>query len=158
MKIINRKTHTIDFIFPIVLFFTFAILALMIMLFAADSYEDKAKTSVRNNSCSTAVLYVTEKIHANDSKGCISVGSFDGCQALIIKDNSEKGYVTYIYSADGALKELYAKSGSGATAASGIDIVDLKDFSISKSDGIIHIQCTGNDGTTEKSNVLYRCD
>lgn len=155
MKFMNNRNHMIDFLFPVVLLFVFAISALVVTLFAANVYEGTVKDSARNDSARTSLSYVAEKIHSADKKDAVTIGEFDGCNAIVISDeiNGEK-YNTYIYYYDGQLKELFAKTGTDFSASNGSEIIEVSDFEIEKkADGIYRFTCTGKDGE-EASTVV----
>ena len=106
----NRK-HSIDFLFPIILFLVFAIAAISVILFAARVYQREVDSARKNYNTRISLEYLTEKVHRSDSMGAVKVGSFGGSDALILEDITSDGqarYVTYIYCLDGALRELYA--------------------------------------------------
>lgn len=158
MKFMNNRNHMIDFIFPVVLLFVFAISALVVTLFAANVYEGAVKDSARNDAARTSLSYVAEKIHSADKKDAVSMGKFDGCNAIVIADeiNGEK-YNTYIYYHDGQLKELFAKDGADFAASNGSEIIEVSDFSIEKkADGIYRFTCTDKDGEEASSVVGVR--
>ncbi|MGI6766250.1 MAG: DUF4860 domain-containing protein [Lentihominibacter sp.] len=157
-KFMNTGSHMIDFIFPVVLLFVFAVSALVITLFAANIYEGVVKDSARNNSARTSLSYVSGKIHAADKKGAVAIGEFDGCNALIINDeiNGEQ-YNTYIYYHDGQLKELFVRADADFAAVNGSEITEVSGFRIEeKANGIYRLMCTDKDGETASSIVGVR--
>lgn len=151
MKIASAKHHVIDFLFPIVLFFLFTICAAIIVLLAGRVYQSSVEHATRNNDARTALSYITEKVHQNDSVDTIYLGTFDGCQALIFKQEYNSiSYYTYIYAHNGMLKELFIKEGANATAENGKAILDIQDFSIeSRNDHLLKCNCTDKNGTSE---------
>lgn len=158
MKNMPEKKHMIDFIFPVVLLFIFAVSALVVTLFATKVYEGTVDNSFRNDSVRTSLSYITEKIHASDKGGNVEIGTFDGCDSLIIYDeiNGEK-YATYIYVKDGNLKELFAKADTDFSAENGTDILPVNDFRIEKKqDGLFRFSCTDNEGKSASSIVGIR--
>ena len=75
----------IDFIFPVVLLFVFAVSALVVTLFAANVYQSDVDNSTRNDTARTSLSYVTEKIHAGDRNGNVKLSTFDGFEAIAIQ-------------------------------------------------------------------------
>ena len=150
MQAQTRHRHMIDFLFPVTLFFLFAICALTIILLAADVYRSSVSNSARNDTARTCLSYVSEKLHQNDAGACVSLGAFDGCEALILKEeHGEDTYYTYIYFHNGELKELFMKEGTQAEASSGQTILTIKEFSIEQlSDQLFRFQCTDVEGRT----------
>ena len=60
---------------------------------------------------------MTEKLHQADSSDSIAAGSFDGQDAIVIRQNySDQSYVTYLYAYDGYLRELFIREDVSASA------------------------------------------
>lgn len=139
-----KRRHMIDFIFPIALFFVFALSALTLVLFAARIYRSTTENSSLQYTSRTGLSYISEKIHQNDGHGRIQAGSFDGCDALVMEQTfKEETYFTYIYAYDQNLKELFVKEGVDASAADGRTILEIQDFSISQlSENLFRFDCT----------------
>ena len=85
MRFQPRKHHIIDILFPISLYFVFTVSALTVLLLATNVYRITTENSALNFNANTSLSYITEKIHQNDTEGAVSIGSFDGHQALILK-------------------------------------------------------------------------
>ena len=143
MKRRNEKKHVIDFLFPLAVFFVLAASSVAIVVLASGFYSRQVKTSSASYSGRTALAYVTEKMHQNDENGAIADGTFDGENALVIRQRyDEKDYVTYLYAYDGYLRELFIRDGTEAKASDGRKILATKDFEAKEtSDGIFHLYC-----------------
>ena len=97
MRFQSRKHHIIDILFPISLYFVFTVSALTVLLLATNIYRTTTENSALNFNANTSLSYITEKIHQNDTEGAVSIGSFDGHQALILKQHyNDTEYVTYM--------------------------------------------------------------
>ena len=81
------RQHTIDFIFPIALFFVFAASSLVVLILSANIYRNITEHSRSIFTTRTCLSYITEKIRQNDENGTesIYIGNFDGCRALIME-------------------------------------------------------------------------
>lgn len=154
MKFHTHRRHMIDFIFPVSLFFIFALCALAVLLFAARIYQSITEHSSRNYTAGTALSYISEKIHQNDTDGNIQITELDGETALRMEhiyDNAT--YFTYIYSDDQELKELFIKEGVVADPSAGTKILDIQDFSMKKINSkLFRFDCT--DRNNQKDTVL----
>lgn len=150
----NKKKHSIDFLFPLALLFVFAVSAIVVLLFAADIYEETVSDSSRNSSARTSTAYVTEKIH-NSEDGSVSIGKLDGCDAIIIRQTvDDEDYLTYIYAYDGSLRELLVRSDFTASCDLGSRILNVNEFSIEKiNDKLIKISCTDTSGKQAQTLV-----
>ena len=140
----NKTKHTIDFLFPIALFFVFACASLFVLLFSANVYEKVVAKSNANFESGTSLAYVTEKIRQNDSNGNISISTFDGYEALMIKESyNDKIYTTFIYEMDGTLREIYLQDGVSASAKAGTVIMEVNDFQMKELEhGLLEFTCT----------------
>ena len=129
MRFRTEKKHMIDFLFPIALFFVFAVSALTVILLATNIYRSATENSSLNYTAGTSLSYISEKIHQSDENGKVSLGTFDGHDALILKQEYEgTADLTYIYVDEEVLKELYVKDGVQAASASGKTILPVKSF------------------------------
>ena len=129
-------------------FFVLAASSVAIVVLASGFYSRQVKASSDSYSGRTALAYVTEKMHQNDENGAIADGTFDGENALVIRQRyDEKDYVTYLYAYDGYLRELFIRDGTEAKASDGRKILATKDFEAKEtSDGIFHLYCENEDG------------
>ena len=151
----RNSRHTIDFVFPIALFFVFACSALFVLLFSANVYEKVVASSNANFETGTSLSYITEKIRQTDSDGNISISEFDGYEALKITETyGNKSYSTYIYAKDGVLKELFIQDGITASANAGTTIMKVYDFDmIETSDGLLRFTCTTETGAIDSITI-----
>ena len=150
MQFHTKRKHMIDFLFPVALFFVFALSALTVILIAARIYQSATEHSSLNYTSRTSLSYIREKVHQNDLNGAVTLGSFDGCDALIMEQSvGEDTYYTYIYADNRELKELFIKEGASADASAGHKILDIQDFSMEQiSDKLLKVSCTDQNDQT----------
>ena len=145
--------HTIDFIFPIALFFVFCATAITALLFSANIYQNIVANSASQFEQTTSLSYISTKIRQNDQEGekRIYLDEFDGYEALAIQQTfSGTEFVTYIYEADGELKEIFLQQGAEASAHSGTTIMEIKNLDIeSLAEGLLKFSSTASDGTAD---------
>lgn len=143
-----KKRHIIDLLFPIALFLVLAVSALFLVILAANVYQKSVTREESNYESRTCLSYVTEKIRQNDVNGGVEVGVLDGEPCLILRQSfGETSYVTYLYSYEGQLCELFVQEGISMGAADGQKILKAEDFAVTEQeDGIFRISCTGEDG------------
>lgn len=156
----TKRKHMIDFLFPIVLFFVFTLSALTILLLAANIYRSTIDSSTMSDNSRTSLAYISEKVLRNDSADSVSVGTLDGCDALILKQvSNNETYYSYIYAYDQELKELFLKKDTKASADSGKTILKIRDFSIEPlSDNLIRFRCTDSNGNASSIIVGLKTD
>ena len=102
----TARKHTIDILFPWALFGLLAICGLLVLILAADIYQDTTTMADENYESRTVLSYLTEKIHQNDN-GTVTIGSVDGTDSLIIRqDYDGEEYCTYIFEEDFKMEAL----------------------------------------------------
>ena len=145
--------HTIDFIFPIALFFVFCAVSIATLLFSANIYQNIVINSASQFEQSTSLSYITTKIRQNDQEGSsrIYLDEFDDHEALAIQQTfSDTDFITYIYEADGQLKEIFLQKGVEASAQSGTTIMEIKNLDMEMLEkGLLKFSSTASDGTTD---------
>lgn len=158
MRFRSQKNHMIDFLFPIALFFVFALSAIAVILFATDIYRSATEHSTLNYTAGTSLSYISEKIHQNDENGNVSLGTFEGRDALILEQNfNGTSYFTYIYADQNELKELFVKEGVKTSAAAGKTIVEVKSFTMEKLyDNVFRFSCIDEKNQTASSVITTR--
>lgn len=154
--------HTIDFLFPIALFFVFTSTALLALLLAANIYNGIVTDSNRAFEQGTTLAYITQKIRQNDSgeTGQIYLSEFDGYDALAISQNfSGALFTTYIYEVDGSLKEIFLQNGVEAGAEAGTTIMEIGDLQMEElSEGLFKFSCVSSDGTSDSVIIGVRSE
>ena len=142
--------HTIDFLFPIALFFVFSSTAIVVLLLSANIYKGVVSDSEKNFESGTALSYITQKIRQNDDceNSNISLSEFDGINALAISQNyNEQTYITYIYETNGELKESFLQEGIHASASAGTTIMEIGHLEIEEvTDSLLKLSCTSKSG------------
>lgn len=158
MRFRTQRNHMIDFLFPVALFFVFAVSALTVILLATNIYRSTTERSSLNYTAGTSLSYITEKIHQGDEKGNVSLGSFDGHDALILEQEyNDETYFTYIYTDQNELKELFVKDGVQTDAASGKTILPIKSFTMKEAgNSSFSFTCIDQDGQKASSIVSIR--
>ena len=144
--------HTIDFIFPIALFFVFCAAAITVLLFSANIYQTVVTDSASQFEQVTSLSYITTKIRQNDTGGkkSIYLDEFDGYEALAIEQTIlDAAFITYIYEMDGELKELFLQKGAEALAHSGTTIMEIEHLDMEElAEGLLEFRSTASDGST----------
>lgn len=145
----NRKKHSIDVVFVLVLFCTFAVSVLMVLMVGASSYNHVTDRMARNYEDRTGAGYIAEKVRHADTAGGISTGSFQGIPALVLEQDIEgKPYATYIYYYDGCIRELFTEKGNVLPPEAGEKIIDAAGFAVQEYDsGLLRVTCRMEDGS-----------
>lgn len=158
MRTQQESHHLIDFLFPAALLFVFAFSAVSVILLATDVYQDTVAHSARSYTAETALSYLTEKLHQSDTSGEASIGSFDGCEALVLKASyNGTAYTTYLYSYEDQLWELFVKDGTAASATDGKAILPVTGLTMETlSPSLFSFSCENANGETVTSVVNLR--
>lgn len=148
------KKHRIDALFPILLFLVVTLFALLVIVLSAKIYKNTTENSHRNHQARIALSYVSEKIHQQE-KSSISMTTFHGVDALVIDQTYDENlYHTFIYYADGAIRELFMKEGTKASLSDGKVILEVLDFSMETADeGLLYFTCTDSHNQQADSYV-----
>ena len=147
MIIGKQRNHVIDFIFPISLFFVFAVSSLVVILLAANIYQSTTRESIDQDASRTILSYISEKIHQGDFEGGVSVDTLEDKPCLLFNDTK---YCTYIYEYQGHLKELYIKEGIDPSFESGKDILEISAFQAEEvTDSLFRFTITTKDGSQD---------
>ena len=154
----TERKHVIDFLFPLALFFALAASSVALVILASGSYSRQVHTSEDSYASCTALSYVTEKLHQADNSDAIDAGTFDGQDAILIRQEySGQSYVTYLYAYDGYLRELFIKEGVAASAGDGREILATDGLSFEESrDGLFHLSYTDSNGNLSDTYVSIK--
>ena len=146
----KRRKHSIDVVFALALFCTFAVSVLMVLMMGASSYKSVTAAMDSNYEDRTGAGYLAEKIRHFDSRGSIAAGKFDGNDALLLRQSVDgTEYITYIYYYDGYIRELLTENNSGMTAEAGEKVIEAAGFTIENTDnGMFKVTCIMPDGST----------
>ena len=127
----KNNRHIVDILFVIALFGIFVLSAVFLISIGANIYSKTMSNMNSNFNSRTAVAYITEKVRQSDSTDSISIGSFDGNNAIIISSTiNGKEYTTYIYEFGGKLMELMVRSDLTLTPSAGQKLLDVNEFTI----------------------------
>ena len=158
----KNNQHSIDFIFPVSLFFIFSTTALIVLLLAANLYQGIVRDSAAEFEKGTVLSYITGKIRQNDAGGTDSIylGTFDGYDALAIRQTyDDRTFVTYIYEVEGQLKEIFLPEDVEAPADAGTTIMDVSGLQMEELDpGLLQFTCTAENGTTDSVIISVHSD
>ncbi len=133
MQFHQEKKHVIDLIFPLAIFFVFAVSALLVLLLSVHIYGDQTDRTLKNYESSTPLSYITEKLRQNDNQGNISIEDLDGSTSLVLHGaSSDVTYSTYLYVYDGWLKELTIRDDTNASPEAGKNIIEAGNLQVEK--------------------------
>ncbi len=155
-----RQDHMVNIMLPVALLLLFAVSALAVLLFATRAYQSIVRNSAHNDASRTTLSYVSEKIHRSDNRGEISLGTVEGRDVLLLRqEHGEDRYDTYIYVYDQELKELFVKEGTSVSLSSGRTVMEVERFDMeSLGHGLLRFTCTDTAGQTASILVALRSE
>jgi len=124
------RRHAAQTLFVLALFGVFALSSLLVVLLGANVYSRTLSRSERNFSDRTSVLYLAEKLRQNDEAGAIRKGSVGGADALcLLQTIGATDYETWIFCADGELREAFVSAKTEVNPSDGQKIMPLLSLS-----------------------------
>jgi len=139
----NKATRgrSIDTIFVLIIFSTFAFSILMVLMLGASIYRNVNDISREGQSEHTALAYVWTKTKNNDNADSIHVGDFNGESALFFTEIVHGlEFNTVIYYYDGWIRELFFESKLDFSPNAGTRIVMIDDLHFEEDElGIIKV-------------------
>lgn len=150
MRFHRSRSHVIDLIFPLAVLFVFAASSLVVLLLSAHIYTKQTTQAEANYRTGTPLSYIEEKVRQDDVAGGIAIETLDGTDCLALRSSVDgTDYTTYLYVADGWLKELFVRDDADVSLNAGKNIIEASAFSVSElQDGLYRITITDADGTT----------
>lgn len=147
-----------DFIFTVSLFFVFAASALAVVLLSLQAYQSVTGRSESNYNLRTGAAYISQKIKHSDSRGAVEISEIDGIPALTLSQEfNDSQYITYIYSYDGSLMELFAPKNAQLSVQSGTPILPMEDFNAQLTDdGLLRFTLVTPDGESHVVDITSR--
>lgn len=109
MKVRNSH-HAIANVFVFLLLGLFAVMGTVEVLFGALSYRSIVARSETDSVQWLVSSTIRHKVRAADRAGQIAVETLDGVDVLVLGDPDNQ-CVTYLYTCDGELRELYLEAG-----------------------------------------------
>ena len=131
MKLGTSNRHMIDLIFPVSVFFVFAASSLAVLMLSARLYRTQTEKADNNYTTRTSLAYVNEKIRQGDTNGGIFIQTIEDQECLAIESAIDGiSYTTYIYAADGMLKELFIRDDAPLHLTDARTIMEVNDFTM----------------------------
>ena len=154
----NEQQYSPETPFMILLICAFAASLLFVLLFGTKIYSSMSEASERAHQERTVLSFAAEKLRHGDSLGAVSVGDFDGLNALYL--SSELGgadYVGILYCFDGWLCELFCEEGLDFSRGDGTRLLPAASVRFSEPRaGLIRIESTDEAGYSRELFVYLR--
>lgn len=145
----EKRGHSLDILFPVVLLAVYVLAAVTVILQAGAAYrkvEDRSRSMADGPA---ALAYVTERLHQGDEAGVVRVGTLGDIPALVFAQGEDGRYVTYIYCYDGSLRELMIRRELAPEPETGRALLPMAEFLPEDAGGgLLKLSCTDLSGQT----------
>ncbi len=117
----RRSGHkaTIDLVAALLLFCVYSGCVLICLMTGASVYRRTLDSTQAQFSGRTTLSYLAARVRAYNTAGGVSVTRFGDGDALVLADEAEAPYVTYVYCCSGQLCELYTDPALGLPPEAG---------------------------------------
>ena len=140
----------INGILVLVLFGVFAVSILIVLLTGAGAYRRLTERGQTAYTERTITQYVTTRVRQADARGSVSVGSFQGVQALELYESLDGHvYVTRIYCYDGFVRELFTGADMEFLPSDGECLLEAETMCFSLEDGFLFVEIQTKGDTLE---------
>ncbi len=131
--------HHIDTLAALLLFGIFAACVLTVLLAGAEAYRRVTERDREAYDRRTCVQYVATRVRQADAAGSVSLETFGGVKALVLKDGEDEEYLTRVYYHDGYLMELYSEAGLDMAPGDGEKVMPCDWIRLSLEDGLLKV-------------------
>ena len=140
----TRTQHSTDLLLVLLLFFVYAGSALLLSVLGISAYSRTVSVLQEGFNERSGVLYIAQKVQQNDLAGGVTLGSYQGNDALVlIEQETGQGFETWIFIQDGYLCELMISSGDQIIPSAAQRIMPMKELKLSLSnDNLLSISVT----------------
>ena len=153
----KEQKHSIEVIFTMVTFLTYAMALLMFVSLGATVYRSVTQQMELHQTQRTAENYLREKVRQNDRAGDVSIGEIEGVPALQISQTvGGKEYVTYIFTEGGSLKELLVSAEKKAKMSDGTVLLSMEAVSFTEEQGCLTVTLQLDDNHSHTFQIRRR--
>lgn len=156
----REKMNTIDTAFAIALLCMFAASVLMVLLLGTRIYTSMTTATDDSYNERTCLSYIAEKLRHGDKASAVSVGTFDGLNAMMIEtEDNHTTYETILYYYDGWLRELFFEKGTSFLKTDGTKIIEAQSVKFTEvKSGLFSVKAVDLKGNTSSLNIFLRSE
>ena len=147
-----RKKYNIDKLFVFVVYGTFMLMSLLLVLLGTHIYKNLVEKAEANSSARVSVYYAANRIRSGAADG-VRHEIIDGTGALIFSDGAVQ---TLVYYHEGFLWELLKFEHEPFIPEYGEKIAAVSGFSVSEENGVFTITSVASDGSVSTMYVSSR--
>lgn len=152
----KKKTikHHMDGLAAMLLFGVFAVCVLTVLLTGADAYRRLTQRDREVFDRRSCVQYIATRVRQGDRLDNVAVTEIGGVQSLVLDADQE--YVTYLYSYDGWLWELYTWAGEPPVPGDGQQLLETRQVDWSLEEGLLTVRVTTAQGEEDTLRLSLR--
>ena len=144
----EKSKHYIDTLMGLLAFGVFAGCILSVLLSGAGVYRRLTARDREVYERRSCAQYLSMKLRQAPSADAVSLFDFDGGSALRIKEDIDgREYFSYVYCADGWLRELFAPAQDDFSPDAGEKLIELQSLSFTRQDGRLSVLFTDASGS-----------
>lgn len=149
----KMKLHTnrslLDLLFILILLFTFAVSALVIVMIGANSYKSVVDEMQSNYDLRIPLSYISTKVKQHDQAGAVHLVLREGITVLVLESTSGKTqYETWIYPYGHQLYEVLLEKGEAIALADGLAILPILGLDIKMNNKLLSVRSYDATGKT----------
>lgn len=154
----NRGQFHTDGIAAMIAYAVLAAGIVVVLLAGIGVYRRVCARDMEAGNERICIQYLVTKVRSAESGRDVSVETLDGgVKSLCITENvGDRKFSTYIFCADGMLKEVFTAYGEKPDVKSGEKLVPMSNMDIFGENGILTIVITGEDGGESTVRLAVR--
>ena len=137
----------------------FAVSMLLTLALGARVYQGVQGRVADSAAQRVGLSYITAKLHAADTADGAAAGAFGGQDAVLLYQEIEGvPYVTALYVADGALRELFCENLDDFLPEDGEAIQPAQALAVKQAGSLLTLTLTESDGTAQTAQIHLRSE
>lgn len=152
-----KTGRKVDNLLVLLLFGTFAVCVLSVLLTGADVYQRLSLRDRLSYDQRTAAQYLTTRVRQSDRLDDVRIRDFDGQDALVFTEEIDgAAYETLVYCHGGYLRELFAAVGGQFLPEDGEKVLAAQDLSARQDGQRLTVELTGPSGEVQTLTLYLR--
>lgn len=156
----NKQIKRMNFLVGVVIWLTFTITSLMLVLVGARLYQEIYSKQQTYLSSATPLNYLTMKFRQNDRKNSVAISDLDEQPAIVLMETLEgEIYETWIYIEEGYLRELYIKQGDSFEPQDGEKVIPLNEMQLQwENEKLLSVTLIDIEDRVQQELIRFRCE
>jgi len=152
----RQRGHAVSGAFVFLLLGTFAVFAVVLVLFGAQAYRGAVEEAALHSDERILQSFIVNAVQADDAAGAVTVEPETNALRIDYDYDGER-YTKHIYCHDGALRELFTDADSDFDPADGEIICAADTLTLTMEENLITAVITDQNGTAHTAQAALRC-